>query len=149
MRYVHILSIICLSLESGCVAKPPSESTREHMVAGMSMVLKSWDKDGDSKLSHAEVQGMVDEGFRRIAIDASGGKMTADLEKQRQEFLGFYASQDTNRDGNLSLQELLKGPLASFDCMDSNHDNKVSQDEVFIGMRQCPSVNLEDYAPRP
>jgi Ca2+-binding EF-hand superfamily protein len=131
------------------MAKSPEANTREHMVAGMTAVLKAWDKDGDGRLSRAEVQAMVDEFFRRVAQDSSGGKMTPDLDKQRQEFLAFYASQDTNDDGYLTLDELLKGPLASFDCMDQNHDGKVSKEEVFSGMERCPSVNLNDYAPKP
>ena len=148
MRYVLVLSILSLPLEYGCAAKPPTENTREHMVTGMGLLLKSWDKDGDSKLSNGEVQVMVDASFREMAKDASVGGMTAELEKQRKQMLGFYASQDTNRDGYLSLQELLRAPLANFNCMDSDHDDKVSQEEVFRGMRQCPSVNLEDYAPK-
>jgi Ca2+-binding EF-hand superfamily protein len=131
------------------MAKPPAQNTREHMVAGITLVLKSWDKDGDGKLSRVEVEGMVDAFFQRVAKDASGGKMTADLEKQRQEFLSFYASQDTNHDGYLTLDELLKQPLASFDCMDANHDGRVSKDEVVSGMQRCPSVNLDEYAPKP
>jgi len=139
MRYVVALSVICVALGSGCVAKSPTENTREHVVAGMSLVLKTWDKDGDRKLSRAEVQGMVDASLRRVAKDASGGKMPADLEKLRHEFLGSYASQDTNHDGYLALDELLTGPLATFDCMDANHDGKTSQEEVFSGMKRCAS----------
>jgi hypothetical protein len=49
MRYVVALFAICVALGSGCTAKAPAENTREHMVAGMTLVLKSWDKDGDGK----------------------------------------------------------------------------------------------------
>jgi Ca2+-binding EF-hand superfamily protein len=49
----------------------------------------------------------------------------------------------------LTLDELLKRPLASFDCMDENHDGKVTKDEQFTSMDRCPSVNLDDYAPKP
>ncbi|MEO5774254.1 MAG: hypothetical protein ABIQ32_09075 [Sphingomicrobium sp.] len=149
MRYLFALSAISVFLGSGCMAKSPTDDSREHVVAGMTLILKSWDKDGDSKLSRAEVQGMVEESFRRIAKGAPGGKMTADLDKQQQELLGFYASQDTNHDGYLTLDELLTGPLANFECEDANHDSKVSREELFSGMERCPSVNLEEYAPKP
>ena len=132
------------------MSKSPAENTREHVVAGMTAFLKFGDKDGDGKLSRAEVAAMVDETYRRVAAKyVSDGKMTASLEKQRQEDLGFYTSQDTNRDGYLSLDELLKGPLATFDCLDANHDGKLSREEVFSGMEQCPSDNLDDYASIP
>ena len=148
MRYVVALSLMCVAMGSGCMAKSPTEGSREQMISDMTAVLKSWDKDGDGKLSRAEVAAMVNEFFRRLAKDAPGGKLTADLERQRQGFLGFYASQDTDRDGYLTLAELLKGPLASFGCMDENHDGKVAQEEVFSGMQRCPSLNLDDYAPK-
>ena len=80
---------------------------------------------------------------------ASGDRTSADLEKKRQEILGYYAAQDVNNDGYLSLDELLKFPLASFDCLDANDDGKVSSKEIFSGMEHCPSVNLEVYAPKP
>ena len=147
MRYV--VAAACLALGAVGMAKPPADNTREHVVAGMAAVLRSWDKDGDNKLSRVEVAGMVDQFIRRAAKYARGGKMTADLEKQRQEFLNLYESEDSDDDGYLTLDELLKEPLATFDCMDSNHDGKVSKEEVFSGMERCPSVNLDDYAPKP
>ena len=149
MRFVLALSVMSATLGSGCMAKSPTEDTREHMVADMTSVLKAWDKDEDGKLSRAEVAVMLDESFQMLAKDAPDGKLAADLERQRHGFLGFYASQDTNHDSYLTLDELLKGPLASFDCMDENHDGKVPQEEVFSGMERCPSVNLGDYAPKP
>jgi Ca2+-binding EF-hand superfamily protein len=149
MHYALALSVFWLALGAGSMGKSPATNTREDMIAGMTAVLHSWDKDADGKLSRAEVAVMIDEFFRRVAKETSGARMTADLQKQRQEFLGFYASQDTDRDGYLTLDELLKGPLATFDCMDENRDGKVSQEEMFSGLERCPSTNLEDYAPNP
>ena len=90
---------------------------------------------------------MVDAAFRRMAQSVPAGEAHPELETQRQEMLGFYASQDTNHDGFLTLDELLKGPLATFECMDANHDGKVTKEEAFGGMNRCPSVNLDKFAP--
>jgi Ca2+-binding EF-hand superfamily protein len=144
MRYVAAFSLLCIAFEGACSVKPAPQSDREHLISSASVELRYWDKDGDGKLSRAEVAAMVDYAIRRAAKDFLGGKITPDLENRRQELLRSYASQDTNHDGYLTLDELLKEPLASFDCMDANHDGKLSKDELSSG---CASVN--HYTPRP
>ena len=125
-------------------------NTRDHLVSGYTNVLKSWDEDGDGKLSRSEVQTMVDASFRMMAQSARGGQAPhPQLETQLQEILAFYARQDTNHDGYLTLDELLKGPLANFDCMDENHDGKLSEEEVRSGFDRCPHINLSQYASKP
>ena|SRR5258708_5720780 len=148
MRYALFLPVLLLGLGSSCSAKQSDANTRERMISNFRLILKSWDKDGDGKLSRTEVQTMVNESFRRMRQSVSVGQAHPELETQRQETLSLYASQDTNHDGYLTLDELLKGPLANFDCMDSNHDGKLSKDEIFSGMDRCPSLNLDDYAPK-
>jgi len=130
------------------MARSPNDNSRDHMVAGMHEVLKSRDLDGDGQLSRVEVRGMIDEFSRRVAKDSARAETTANLEKQRQALLAFYASQDTNHDGYLNIDELLRAPLANFDCTDANHDGKVSREEIVSGMQRCPSVNVDDYAPK-
>jgi len=130
------------------MAKSPEE-TRQNLVAGYTSVLNYSDKNSDGQLSRAEISAMVNESFRRIAKTSPEGKMTDDLERQRQMFLSFYASQDADNDGYLSLDEFLKQPLASFDCLDEAHDGKVSRDDAFKGIGRCPALNLDDYAPKP
>lgn len=148
MRYAFLLPVLMFGVGSSCSAKQPDANTREHMISNFRLILKSWDKDGDGKLSRTEVQTMVNESFRRIRQSVTDGQQHPELQSQRQEALALYASQDTNHDGYLTLDELLKGPLADFDCMDSNHDGKLSKQEIFSGMDRCPSVNLDDYAPK-
>lgn len=145
-----LLALAALSLlGSSCVAKRTDASTRAHLISGFRLVMKSWDADRDGRLSRAEVQTMVNEAFRRMAQDARDGQAHPELEMQRQQMLGFYASQDANHDGYLSFDELLKRPLASFDCADRDHDGKVTKEEAFSSFDRCPSVNLDDYAPKP
>jgi Ca2+-binding EF-hand superfamily protein len=91
---------------------------------------------------------MVDADFLSLP-HLPDGSLRPELERQRQEMLGFNASQDANKDGYLSLNEFLTGPLASFDCMDENHDGKLSKEEVSSGMTRCPVLNLDDYSPKP
>ena len=148
MRNALISLVTLLSVSSGCMAKSPDE-TRQNLVAGYTSVLNTWDKDSDGQLSQAEVAAMVNESFQRIAKTSPKGTRTDDIEKQRQMFLSFYASQDTDKDGYLSIDEFLKQPLASFDCLDEDRDGKVSRDDAFRGIGRCPALSLDDYAPKP
>ena len=142
-----LLPVLWLGLAGCHHSNSWDTNTREHLVSNMKFFMKSWDKDGDGRLSRSEVQTMVDASFRRMAQSIPAGEAHPELETQRHEMLGFYASQDTNHDGYLTMDELLKGPLATFDCMDRNHDGKVTKEEAFDGMNRCPSVNLDKFAP--
>lgn len=92
---------------------------------------------------------MVNESFRRTAESIPAGQAHPELETQRREMLGFYASQDTNADGYLTLGELLKQPLANFDCADADQDGSLSKAEVRRSFDRCPHVSLSQYAPKP
>ena len=148
MRHALFLSVACLATLS-CCRVASTDETRDNLIAGYTSVLKAWDKDSDGRLSQTEVSAMVNEFFRRTSEYKSGGKFTKDLERDRQMFLSYYASQDANKDGYLSLDEFLKKPLASFDCLDDDHDGTVSREDAFRGIGKCPALNLDDYAPRP
>ncbi|HET6941643.1 MAG TPA: hypothetical protein VFH89_05740 [Sphingomicrobium sp.] len=148
MRHVLFLSGTCLAILGGCRAAS-SDQTRENLIAGYTSVLKAWDKDRDGKLSQTEVSAMLNESFRRTSEYKSQGKLTKDLERDRQMFLSYYASQDANQDGYLSLDEFLKEQLAIFDCLDDDHDERVSREDTFRGKEKCPMPNLNDYAPKP
>ena len=148
MRSMTVVLAARLALASGCMAEA-QDSSREDLVCGYTTVLKTWDRDRDGRLNQLEVAAMVNEFFQRVAKTSPEGKMTDDLEKQRQMFLSFYASQDTDKDGYLTIEEFLKLPLASFDCLDEDHDGKISRDDAFKGINRCPSARLDDYAPKP
>ena len=124
MRPAIVSPLLCLVLATSCSAKHADANTREHMISNVHLIIKSWDKDGDGRLSRSEVQAMVDEGFRRMAQSIRDGQAHPELETQRQEMLAFLASQDTN------------------------HDGKLSKDEIFSGIKRCPSVNLDAFAPK-
>jgi Ca2+-binding EF-hand superfamily protein len=143
-----LLPLVGLITAGATAPKDPNANSREHMIAGMTTVFKAWDKDGDGRLSRAELTAMMDAFFQRVTQHLPNREMTQDLDRQRQEMIAYYMSQDTNHDGYLTLDELLKQPLANFDCMDQNRDGKLTQEEIFSGMDRCGTVNLEDYAPK-
>lgn len=103
--------------------------------------LKAFDKDGDGKVTLAEVQAGRAE--RVKGIDADGdGLLSADemiaadlaLEKARIEgrVKARIAAQDANGDGKLSAAEMMvpPGPARLFDRIDANDDGAVTADEL-------------------
>ncbi|AKM09629.1 hypothetical protein [Croceicoccus naphthovorans] len=146
MNLILPFSAVWLACAAACAAKVPAENTREAAISGYIKTVEYWDQDGDNKLSRSEMANMVDEAFQRPLNDTSTVETVVDLQTQRQAILGFYTSQDTNHDGYLTLEELLAGPLATFDCMDVDGDRRLSVDETSAGMDRCPSIDLDDFA---
>ena len=122
--------------------------TREKVISGFTGVLKSWDKDGDGRLSRSEVEAMVNESFRRMAQSVPAGEVHPELEAQRQEAIDHYMAQDTNKDGYLSLSELVKEPLANFSCIDADHDGKLSKSEERSAIDRCAPL-IEGQTSKP
>ncbi|WP_444454770.1 EF-hand domain-containing protein [Rhodobacter capsulatus] len=103
--------------------------------------LKAFDKDGDGKVTMAEVQAGRAE--RVKGIDADGdGLLSADemiaadlaMEKSRIEerVKDRIAAQDANGDGKLSAAEMMvpPGPARLFDRIDANDDGAVTDEEL-------------------
>ncbi len=65
--------------------------------------------------------------------------IAANSAELRAWIIVYHADQDTDGDGYLTLAELLKEPLASFNCMDANGDDRLSRREVESRMVGCPS----------
>lgn len=148
MRYILRISVTCFMLAGCNGAETPDESTRENLISGYGKILKSWDKDEDEKLSQAEVANMVDMSFPKMDTHQSGNSIADDIGRIRQELIGYYANEDHNKDGYLTIDELLKGPLSTFDCMDKNRDGRVSPDEASDAFDKCPSAKLQHYGPK-
>jgi hypothetical protein len=128
--------LLCL-LIAGCgTAQPPDGRTRPGLISGFELVLKGNDQNGDGKLSRAEVEGMVDSGLVPYQ------KPPRNYAEIRDQLLRAYAAQDLDHDGYLTLAELLKQPLATFSCMDTNGNGSLSQQEIEGGMENCDSERV-------
>lgn len=84
---------------------------------------------------------MVDREFVRKAAKGMSPAALSDW------FMDYYATQDLDHDGYLTLDELLKEPLVSFSCMDSNGDGRLSKTEIETGLTRCSSDNGDHSAP--
>ena len=135
-NYLHtskaLICLIGLPLLACCASKePPRGNTRAGLIAGFQLVLETNDTDADGRLSTSELQTMI-----ALALP-DDQQSTRERLNIRQLLLDDYAIQDTDRDGYLTLAELLKEPLETFTCMDTDNDDFLSQDEFETEMAHC------------
>jgi Ca2+-binding EF-hand superfamily protein len=143
-RQFSLLALLMLALTACHSHRSRRLDTREKIISTFSEVLKAWDRNGDGQLSRSEVEAMVNKSFRRMAQSIPAGEVHPELEAQRQQIADHYIAQDTNKDGYLSLSELVKEPLANFDCMDADHDGKLSKSEERSVIDRCaPPIDSE------
>ncbi|HEX8214803.1 MAG TPA: hypothetical protein VF582_04950 [Allosphingosinicella sp.] len=131
-----LLLVSCL-LFASCSTFGGDEATRTSLTSHYASVLAAHDADGDEKLSRAETEAMIEIVFPK---DRPAAVNSAEL---RERVIGDYAAQDTDQDGYLTLVELLKDPLATFDCMDVNSDDRLSSREIDSGMSRCASKTYD------
>lgn len=118
-------------LLAGCSTVESGNATRTSLTSGYASILAAHDADGDERLSGAEIAAMVELGLPK------GVSAAPDVAELRDWLIGYYAAQDMDKDGYLTLAELLKGPLATFECMDVNRDQRLSKREREGSMSRC------------
>ena len=110
---------------------------RTDLIAAFRQMIAAIDGDHDGRLSRAEWSETASEERAtdsdadraipiRIALGAPAEHVFRDL--------------DSNNDGLLSFEEFVREPLASFDCMDVDHDGIVQPTETEAGMTRCASI---------
>jgi len=128
--------MFALFLLAAAAAKPhaaPDTSTRTGLVASYTAMVKRIDSDGDGKVSRMEWATMVD----AAPMLQSQGLSEAQRDGLRAALMAGFDQNDSDRDGSLTLDELMAKPLMRFACMDANHDGKVTQAEAEAGMDKC------------
>jgi len=122
------------TLAFAMLAATPAASgpTRANAEIGYMAVLRSWDRDGDDRLSYAEIDQMVETGL------FSPKPLEADQFLSFKETMrSFYKRLDVNADGFVDRDELLNGALATFDCMDLDKDGVISNPESQSAKTRC------------
>ena len=131
--------MIALLLLAAAAAKPhaaaaPDTSTRTGLVASYTAMLKRVDSDGDGRVSRMEWAAMVDASPMLQSTSLSEAQRNG----LRTALMAGFDQNDSDKDGELTLDELVAGPLVRFACLDANHDGKVTQAEADAGMDKCP-----------
>lgn len=130
--------MIALLVLAAAAAKPhaaaaPDTSTRTGLVASYTAMLKRIDSDGDGKVSRMEWAAMVDASPMLQSTSLSEAQRNG----LRTALMAGFDQNDSDKDGELTLDELMAKPLMRFACMDANHDGKVTQAEMEAGMDKC------------
>ena len=120
----------------GSVVAAPANNSREGLRENYERVIAAWDKNHDQRLSRAEWADMLDFWQQKRLQGPAPPSNMADL---RSVFMGQFDKADTNHDGAISVDELLREPLATFKCMDTDQDGTISDVEVFDSMQRCAS----------
>lgn len=102
---------------------------RADLIAAYRQMLAVIDSDRDGLISRAEWSAsteLVGKASRaspiRVVLDASPEDM--------------FRLWDSDQDGLLAFEELVRPPLASFDCMDADHDGVVQPGEADLASQQ-------------
>jgi hypothetical protein len=106
------------------------EPTRPELVSSSRQFFVGADADGDGALSLVEWTG--------IARPRPGEESSTLFSELRAYLIGAHVRMDGDRDGKVSFDELVREPLASFDCMDGDRDLRLSRAEIESGRRHCP-----------
>lgn len=116
-------------------AGAPDTATRASLIANYETLLKKIDSDGDGKASRAEWTAMVDASPMLQSTSLSEAQRNG----LRTALMAGFDQNDSDKDGFLTLDELMAKPLVRFACFDANHDGKVTQAEADAGMDKCPA----------
>ncbi len=64
-----------------------------------------------------------------------------ELKRARDGEMAFFSATDGNHDGSLTLEEMLRLPLATFDCLDTDRNDSIAADEISDGVGHCGSFD--------
>jgi Ca2+-binding EF-hand superfamily protein len=133
-----MMSFALFLLAAAAAAKPhaaaaPDTSTRAGLVASYEALIKRVDTDGDGKISRMEWAAMVEASPMLQSLSIS----QAQRDGLRAALMAGFDQNDSDKDGTLTLDELLAKPLQRFACLDANHDGKVTQAEMDANADRC------------
>jgi len=129
-------AILLLSAQGWTVYAPTHEERRADLIAVYRQSLEANDRDNDGRLSHSEWMAMVDAGFPE---QPRPGEEADNYAEARTEIIAYHRRWDSDGDGLVTLDELVREPLASFDCMDSDGNQRLSEAETWSAMERCAS----------
>jgi hypothetical protein len=111
----------------------PATQTRAGLVASYTAMMKRIDTDGDGEASRAEWEAMVDASPMLQSLSISQAQRAG----LRASLIAGFARDDSDKDGLLTLDELMARPLVRFACLDSNHDGKLGPAEIAANLDRC------------
>ncbi len=133
-----LLAAFLLSMQGWTVDAPASsEERRTDLVSHYRQALEAADRDHDGRLSRIEWAAMVDMSFPE---QPRPGEATDNYAEVRAQIADFHRRWDSDGDGWLTLDELVREPLASFDCMDTDGNQRLTDEEIQASMGRCATT---------
>ena len=130
MIYQSIVFLVAAVVGGGTVSGAAEPIGRSYYVDAASRIVRGLDRDGDGQLSREEWAAMA---TARPTSDPTG-MLTA--------VNGIFDLYDFNRDHFVTADELATQYLYSFDCLDLNHDGRLSDEEASHGIEgRCDPQN--------
>jgi hypothetical protein len=144
-----------IAVQGGCASGPSPESRRANslldgglvILAPAGLLLASFDRDGDAKVSASELEAGIERSFKLADADANGILRRLELDAWRERVLGDVgrtpagAAFDTDFDGLISAQEFGQALRDTASRIDANQDGVVEFGELAFdrGLLDMPS----------
>lgn len=129
-RLALIIGFFMLAVWQPVVAQPPMTSTRAELEELLSGLFADSDANADGVHTFAE---------RKAAIETEPG--LGDLATRLKIAQGAFDREDADRNRQVTLTEFSSDPIASFDCMDTDNDGTVSEQERAAASPACDIGN--------
>jgi Ca2+-binding EF-hand superfamily protein len=125
-RYTSLLMMIALLGVSVVSAQNQPQVTRQQ-------IIESADRNSDGRIDRVEFLNRMKEAFFFIDVDKDGYVTITEYQRSIQgSDPRQVAAADRNKDGKLSMDELLKIVSGDFDAADKNDDGVIDAEEMKV-----------------
>lgn len=123
-RYVLLLTMIALMSAGMVSAQNRPQVTRKQ-------IMETADRNKDGRIDRVEFLNRMKEAFFFIDVDKDGYVTVIEYQQSIQGASPRQvAAADRNKDGKISMDELLKIVSGDFDAADRNDDGVLSEEEI-------------------
>ena len=128
------MSILLMFLATAADTPDFAVRKRADYVATLTASFHESDTNKDGMINISEAIEAAKKSFHVPVLSAD------DEARFRATLQSSFDKLDTNKDGQNSLDELLRLPLANFDCLDANHDGLIPQAEAEANIDRCEAA---------
>jgi len=123
-RFALLLSVCTLLSATMVFAQNQPQLTRKQ-------VIESADANQDGRIGRVEFLNRMKEAFFFVDVDKDGNVTVVEYQRSVQGAdAGRFAAADRNKDGRISMDEVLKAISADFDAADKNDDGVLDDEEI-------------------
>jgi Ca2+-binding EF-hand superfamily protein len=124
-RVSWLLTMIVLVHVTVALAQSPQPLTRQQ-------IIDTADKNRDGRIGRVEFLERMKEAFFFVDADRDGSLVIVEYQRIQGADPKRFAVADRNKDGKLSIDELLKSISEDFDAADKNDDGVIAEEEITV-----------------